>query len=134
MPKFIEFPKEDLEVHTETVASWEDKFVAYQTLSEECKRVLPFRDFFETQYRGKPRGVQRFPYQNFYLRNAIGKITLPYFDGTSKCIVSSWIHKLETYFQLNPMVERDAIKLAAQTLNLFLEILIIWHFSLKITS
>ena len=51
------------------------------------------------------------PYQNYELKNSIGKITLPYFDGTSNCSVSSWIHKMDTYFQLNPMEKMDAIKL-----------------------
>ena len=40
-------------------------------------------------------------------------MTLPYFDGTSNCSESSWIQKRDTYFQLNPMVERDAINFAA---------------------
>ena len=51
MPKFVEIPKEDPEVQTETIASWEEKFVAYQTLSEECRRDLPLRDFCKSQYR-----------------------------------------------------------------------------------
>ena len=51
------------------------------------------------------------PSQNFELRNVIGKIYFPYFDGTSKCTVSSQIQKSDTYFHLNPMVERDSIKL-----------------------
>ena len=55
-------------------------------------------------------------YQNFELRNSIGRITLPYFDGTSKCIVNSRIQKLDTYFQLNPMDGRDSIKV--ESLNL----------------
>ena len=52
-------------------------------------------------------------YQNYELNNSIGKITLPYFDGTSNCLVSSSIQKMDTHFQLNPMAERDAIKLEA---------------------
>ena len=111
IPKFMECPKEDPKLHTKTIASWEKKFVAYQTLSEECKRVLPFKYFCETQYRGNPRGFQRIPYHNFYLRKSVGGITLPYFDGTSKCTVCSWIQNLDTYFQLNPMEEKDSIKL-----------------------
>ena len=47
------------------------------------------------------------------MKNAIGRISLPYFDGTSKCKVSSWIHKLDTYFQLNHMAKRASIKLEA---------------------
>ena len=57
------------------------------------------------------------PYHKFELRNAIGRITLHYFDGTSKCTVSSWIQKLDTYFKLNPMAEKDAIKLASLHLD-----------------
>ena len=78
---------------------------------------MPFRYFCETKYRGKPRGVQRIPYPNFELRHAIGKINLPYFHFTSKCIVNSWIQKLDTYFQLNPMDKRDAIKMATLHLD-----------------
>ena len=60
-------------------------------------------------YRGNPRN----PYHNYELNNSIGKITFRYFDGTSNCSVSSWIQKMDTYFQMNPMEERDAIKFAS---------------------
>ena len=111
MPKFEEFSKEDLEVSTEIVASWEEKLDAYLTLSEECIRVLSFIEICETRYRGHRRGVQRLPYHNLELKNSINKITVAYFDGTSMCAMSSWIQKLDTYFQLNPMAERDSINL-----------------------
>ena len=42
----------------------------------------------------------------------MGNISLPYFDGSNKCSASSWIKNLDTYFQLNPMDERDAIEMA----------------------
>ena len=54
---------------------------------------------------------------NFELKNSIGNISLPYFYGSTKCTTSSWIQKLDTYFQLNPMAERDAIKM--DTLHLY---------------
>ena len=38
---------------------------------------------------------------------------MPYFDAISNCLVSSWIQKMDTYFQLNPMEEKDSIKLDA---------------------
>ena len=109
----METPKEDHEARDGTIATWEEKFYVYQSLSEECRRDIPFRDIYETQFRGKQRGDEMHPYQNYESKNATGKITLPYFDGTSNCSVSSWIQKMDTRFQLNPMVERDAIKLAA---------------------
>ena len=41
MPKFVETPKEDPEAQAETIATWEEKFSVYQSLSEECRRALP---------------------------------------------------------------------------------------------
>ena len=54
---------------------------------------------------------------NYELKNVIEKFYLPYFDGSSKCTASSWVQNLDTYFQLNPMVEREVIKMA--TLHLY---------------
>ena len=51
MPKFVETPKEDHEAQAETIATWEEKFSIYQSLSEECRRALPFQDFCETQFK-----------------------------------------------------------------------------------
>ena len=91
MPKLIETPKQDHEEQVETIATWEEKFSVYQSLSEECRRALPFQYLCETQFRGNLRGAARNPYHNYELNNSIGKTTLPYFDGTSNCSVSSWI-------------------------------------------
>ena len=111
MPKFVETPKEDHEAQVETIATWEGKFSVYQSLSEECRRDLPFKYLRETKFRGNTRGDIRNPYNNYELNNSIWKTTLPYFDGTSNCSVSSWIQKMDKHFQLNPKAERDAIKL-----------------------
>ena len=53
MPKFVETPKEDHEAHAETIATWEEKFFVYQSLSE-CRRALSFRDLCENEFRGNP--------------------------------------------------------------------------------
>ena len=58
MPKFVETPKEDPEAQAETIATWEEKFSVYQSLSEECIRALPFQDFCETEFRGSQEGLQ----------------------------------------------------------------------------
>ena len=47
----------------------------------------------------------------------MGKLTNPNFDGTSSCSAKIWVQKLDTYFQLNPMTETDAIKLATLHLD-----------------
>ena len=40
------------------------------------------------------------------------KLTIPSFDGSSQISTSSWLQKLSVYFQLNPMVEEDALKMS----------------------
>ena len=42
---------------------------------------------------------------------------IPYFDGSSKGNVQAWVQKLDTYLQLNPMREMDAIKFATMYLE-----------------
>ena len=42
----------------------------------------------------------------------MGKLTIPSFDGSSQMSASAWLQKLSVYFQLNPMVEEDALKMA----------------------
>ena len=37
---------------------------------------------------------------------------LPTFDGSSQSSSNTWVQKLDVYFQLNPMVEEDALKMA----------------------
>ena len=51
------------------------------------------------------------------LQKVVGKVTLPYFDGSKKCPTRSWVQKLDTYFQLNPIREKDAIKYATLHLD-----------------
>ena len=42
----------------------------------------------------------------------MGKVNIPFFYGSSQMYDSAWLHKLSVYFQLNPMVEEDALKMA----------------------
>ena len=42
----------------------------------------------------------------------ISKVPLPTFDGSSQSSTNTWVQKLDVYFQLNPMVEEDALKIA----------------------
>jgi hypothetical protein len=42
---------------------------------------------------------------------------IPYFDGSSKMTAQAWVKKLDTYLQLNPMREMDAIKFATMYLE-----------------
>ena len=42
----------------------------------------------------------------------MGKVTIPSFDGSSQISATAWLQKIIVYFQLNPMVEEDALKMA----------------------
>jgi len=42
----------------------------------------------------------------------VGKLTIPSFDGSSKCIAKAWVQKLDTYYKLNQMTETKAISFA----------------------
>ena len=50
---------------------------------------------------------------NNELQRKIGKLSIPYFDGSGKITTRAWVQKLETYLQLNPMMEDEAIKYVA---------------------
>ena len=62
-----------------------------------------------TKQKGKET-IYGGPQSNPYLHKYVGKVTLPCFDESTKCYARSWVHKLDAYFELNPMRERDAIK------------------------
>ena len=51
--------------------------------------------------------------QGSVLQRSIGRLFLPTYDGTPKCISKVWVEKLDTYFQLNKVSEIEAIKIAA---------------------
>ena len=42
---------------------------------------------------------------------------LPTFDGSSTSIEKSWMEKLDDFFQLHPVSEREAIEIAALNLE-----------------
>ncbi len=83
----------------------------YRAMEPELREAMTFTEFCNFKGLNKPRFFNRGPTQNFELQR-VGKLTLPYFDGTSKCTARAWVQKLDTYFQLNPMAKTDAIKLA----------------------
>ena len=90
----------------------EVRLTEYISFSEDLKRNLNFRYYCDYQYKVKLRGGNKIPTQNFELLRTIGKNSLPYFNGYAKCTASSWVQKLYTYFQLNPMDENEAIRMA----------------------
>jgi hypothetical protein len=77
---------------------------------------MSLQDLCTIKYRNRPRDYNRGP-QSWELQRKVGKLSIPYFDGSSKCTARAWVQKLDTYFQLNPMTETEAIKYATLHLD-----------------
>jgi hypothetical protein len=89
----------------------------YRRLGDDFQAAMSFHDFFHLKSKNMPRGAKGTMSQNTELQRTLGKVTIPNFDGSSKCTARAWVQKLDTYFQLNKMVEADAIKLATLHLD-----------------
>ena len=89
---------EETEPQFEEATPIEVQLIEYMAFSEEFKRHLTFRYYFDYQDRVKYRGGNIIPTLNFELQRTIDKISLPYFDGSTKCTTNSWMQKLDTYF------------------------------------
>jgi len=112
MPQFLhETPKDQTEQSGQGIL-YADYLEEYRALGREFQVVMSFNDFWHLKLKSKPKTFQKALRQNHKLQKALGKVTIPCFDGSSKCSARSWVQKLNTYFQLNQMTEEKAIKLA----------------------
>ena len=78
---------------------------------------MSFAEFCNLESQNRPRGDNKNLNNNFELQRTVGKLTIPNFDRSSKSFARAWVQKLDTYFQLNQMIEIDAIKLATLHLD-----------------
>ena len=67
--------------------------------------------------RNRPRNFNKGSNHNYELEKTLCRLTIPNFDGTHEGSARIWVQKLDTYFQLNPMTETDAIKFATLHLD-----------------
>ena len=67
--------------------------------------------------RNRPENFNKGFNHNYELQKTLGRLTIPNFDGAREGSARIWVQKLDTYFQLNPMTETDAIKMATLHLN-----------------
>ena len=84
----------------------------WDKLDEDCKRSVPFDQYFLTANELKNKEDNKSLYKNKYFNFSISKVPLPTFYGSSQSSNNTWVQKLDVYFQLNPMVEEDALKMA----------------------
>ena len=87
----MEHRVEEAEVPFEGLTPIEVWLTLYMDFSEELKINLNFIYYCYYQEKVKYKGFNRIPTQNFELQRTIGKISLPYFDGSAKCTANSWV-------------------------------------------
>lgn len=73
---------------------------------------ISYKDYADLRTRYS-RGRNRGGYFNDDLRRKLSKVNLYPFDGSGSISVQTWVMKADTYFQLHPMLEEEAIKFAA---------------------
>ena len=62
----------------------------WQQPSEECRKTLPFDQFFEVSSKLKSGGNgDMTPFLNNELKYTIGNVTIPSFDGSSQVCANS---------------------------------------------
>jgi hypothetical protein len=86
----------------------------YHELDLGIQRQMSLDQYCQLKFRNKPKPNHR---SNYELERRMGKIEIPYFDGTAKMTAQAWVQKLDTYLQLNPMREMEAIKFATMHLD-----------------
>jgi hypothetical protein len=72
---------------------------------------MSLHEFCIIKYMNRPRDHNRVQ-QNNDLAQKPGKLSIPSFDGCNRSTTRAWGQKLDTYFQINPMTEAEAIKFA----------------------
>jgi hypothetical protein len=96
----------------------EDNFTQYareyKSLSTGIQRQITLEQYCGIKFKGKPKPYHK---NNYELEHRAGKMEIPYFDGSSKVTAQAWVQKLDTYLQLNPMREMDAIKFSTMYLE-----------------
>lgn len=109
---FLDSHKIGKVMQVEQDESFREYIQEYRALRDEFNSTISFVEFYNLKTRKKPRGFNRAFNRNFELQRMVGKLTIPNFNGTSGGIERAWVHKLDTYLQLNPIKEEYEINLA----------------------
>ena len=88
-------------------------FAEYQAFGPAFMDSLTFRDYLQVQYGIRSRDH----HQGHRHHRAASRFHLPTFDGSSNSSAKSWVEKLDIYFQFNPMLQSEAIKVATLHLD-----------------
>jgi hypothetical protein len=105
----------------------------YTTLGRDFHQNMTMVEYRGLRLRNCPKEPQRGgqPQQQGHNMDFIrkdDKLTIPSFDGSSKCTARAWVQNLDTYYKLNQMTETKAINFT--TLHLEGEAQKWWHHGL----
>jgi hypothetical protein len=93
----------------------------YAAMDHDFQRDMTLVEYCGLRLRNRPRDPQRGQQQqqghNLDFIRKVGKLTIPSFDGSSRCTARAWVQKLDTYYKLNQMTEAEAISFATQHLE-----------------
>jgi hypothetical protein len=108
-----------LPTQAEDIAEYMREFA---TLGRDFHQDMTLVEYCGLRPRNRPREPQRGGQQQHHGHNIdfiqkVGKLNIPSFDGSSKCIARAWVQKLDTYCKLNQMTETKAINFASQHLE-----------------
>ena len=78
---------------------------------EDKQEDISYKDYADLRMRYS--GSRNRDYFNDDLRRKLSKVNLSPFDGSGSIFAQAWVIKADTHFQLNPMLEEEAIKFAA---------------------
>jgi hypothetical protein len=100
--------------HAEDIADYRRE---YATLGRDFHQNMTLVEYCGLKLRNHPReprkgGSQQQQGHNMDFIRKVGKLTIPSFDGSSKCTAKAWVQKLDTYYKLNQMTESEAISFA----------------------
>jgi hypothetical protein len=89
--------------HVEYIAEYKRE---YATLGHDFHKDMTLVEYCGLKLRNHPRepqrgGLQQQQGNNIDFIQKVGKLTIPSFDGSSKCTTISWVQKLDTYYKLN---------------------------------
>jgi hypothetical protein len=102
MPKFLGPPETGTGGKVEQDEPLAAYFQEYKAMDLDLRETMTFSEFCSFKGRNKPRFFNRDPTQSYELQRTVGKLTLPYFDGTSKCTARAWVQNLDTLLLVEP--------------------------------
>jgi hypothetical protein len=93
--------------YTEDIAEYRREYAA---LGRDFHRDMTLVEYCGLGLRNRPKepergGSQHQQRHNIDFIRKIGKLTVPYFDGSSKYTTRAWVQKLDIYYKLNQMTE-----------------------------